>query len=95
MSDKKPHYIPHPLCQSDPKVSRNDLENIDTYIRESSEPRWAACHLVRAIAMGLLTADPKVHYALCDIADKLASRTIHDEPKDPVDLPDPLTYLGY
>jgi hypothetical protein len=72
MSDKKPHFIPHPLCQSDPKVSRLDLDNLDDYIKDSPNPRWAASFIVRAAAQGLLKIDLKVSTALSNLADDLA-----------------------
>ena len=73
MSERPIHYIPHPLCQSDPKVKRNDLENIDEYVSESPNPRWAASHLVRAISTGLIKVDLKIATQLAEIADQLAS----------------------
>jgi len=80
MSDKKPHFIPHPLCQSDPKVSRVDLENLDDYIKDSPNPRWAASFLVRVVAQGLLHSDLRVSMALANLADDLAaSRTFMSE----------------
>ena len=73
MSDKLPHFIPHPLCQSDPKVPRTSLENLDDYIKDSPNPRWAASFLVRAVAMGLRKIDYDVSAQLSKLADQLAS----------------------
>ena len=73
MSEKKAHFIPHPLCQSDPKVPRADLDNLDQYIRESPNPRWAASFLVRAIASGLNKADMAASLTLAELANELAS----------------------
>jgi len=75
MSERPIHYIPHPLCQSDPKIKRNDLENIDDYIKDSPNPTWAASHLVRAISQGLLKVDVKTAMILSEIADQLASQS--------------------
>ena len=71
MSDKKLHFILHPLCQSDPKVSRLDLENLDDYIKDSPNPRWDASFIVRLAAQGLLKIDLKLSTILANLADDL------------------------
>lgn len=72
MSENKPHYIPHPLCTPvDPKVSRNDLENLDQYINKSINPRWAASHIVRMMARGLMLHDIRVARMLGELASEL------------------------
>lgn len=68
-----PHFIPHPLCQNDPKVPRDNLENIDQYVKDSPNPRWAASHIVMAIANGLVNADMGAANKLRDIANMLAT----------------------
>jgi hypothetical protein len=74
MTDKNAHFIPHPLCQDDPKVPRTNLENLDKYVEDSPNPRWAASFLVRAIASGLSKVDMKMSDALRELANTLASR---------------------
>jgi hypothetical protein len=84
MSEKRPHLIPHPLCQSKglkfqgtDKSIRDDLENIDEYVRDSGNPPWAASHLVRAIAQGLAGRDTKASRALAEIANYLGLAIPH------------------
>jgi hypothetical protein len=76
MSEKKPHFIPHPLCQNDPKPLKiaieAGLDNIDKYISEASNPRWAASFLVRSIAKGLGRSDIEATMALEKIANDLS-----------------------
>jgi hypothetical protein len=74
MTDKNAHYIPHPLCQDDPKVPRINLENLDDYVMDSPNPRWAASFLVRAVAQGLSKVDMKMSDALRELANDLATR---------------------
>ena len=73
MSEKKAHFIPHPLCIEDPKIrqlqwDKQGVQSLREYISESPNPRWAASHLIRAIATGL------GHIGLAELANELASR---------------------
>jgi len=57
---QRTHHIPHPLCTNDAKTielfyakRKEDRETLTEYLLHSSNPRWAASHLIRAIANGL------------------------------------------
>lgn len=81
MSEKKAHFIPHPLCIEDDKIrllqwEKQGVESLQQYVSKSCNPRWAASHLVRIIAIGLAKADPKVSTTLAEIANALASREV-------------------
>ena len=90
--DKKNLYVPHPLTHRDAKTIASytsnlskDFQTIQEYLSEVGDARWAASHLVRAIAEGLKSADSEASYKLREIANKLSTRQIDkpfkEEPK--------------
>lgn len=79
MSEKRPLFIPHPLCREDAKVrldtwGKQGVDSLSQYLKDSLNPRWAASHLVRVIGASLVKADPKASMALRELANELASR---------------------
>jgi hypothetical protein len=74
-------FIPHPITHREPKESellladlKREWETLEQYLRDSKNPRWAASHLVRSIAMGLYKIDMAASDQLREIANQLASR---------------------
>lgn len=80
------HFIPHPLVALNDKEVKTWLENfpkqpesIKDYIKHSVNPRWAACHLIYAIAEGLSSSNEKQAIALRNIATILSSDSTVDQ----------------
>ena len=75
------HYIPHPLCHCSDKELKSWLEEfvkspetLSEYVKHSGNPKWAASHLVRAVAQGLFKSAvaQKAAMALNELANELA-----------------------
>lgn len=70
------HFVPHPLCLHDPKIIKSQLDkqgvqSLQEYFKEASDARWAASHLVRAIAQALTEVDAQASFDLSNIASTL------------------------
>ena len=82
--NRRAHYIPHVLIkcvQKEMEVflanQKEEPETISEYIKKSTNPRWAASHLVRAIADGLFVwesplTDRAIAVRLYQIANELS-----------------------
>lgn len=71
------HLIPHPLCTLDKKEviiyfqeSEAEKESLTDYIKHSSNPRWAAYHIVMSLLNGMHD-DRDASKALTDAANML------------------------
>ena len=78
--NKFTHFTPHPITSHDTKVreqwlkqfSNGKWETLGEYIKDSTNPRWAAHFLVRDIAKGLSNSERELSNQLWDLAQKLS-----------------------
>ena len=75
------YYIPHPLLGNSDKANKiyledmaKEWETLQDYLKNCGNPRWAASHLVRAIAAGLEGYDWEASLLLREMALGLESR---------------------
>lgn len=88
MKHKRQVYVPHPLVSREHSEKmrhafiadmQHEWQGLHEYfvdVGKTGDKRWAASHLVRAIADGLGTADAGATAILYEVANRLASRTL-------------------